>query len=158
MRIISFHVKNLDNFLEKLEELGYIVEFGAHSVLLDHSELTDITVKKGDAVEMVIIAHYITPYYRVETMNISDEDKYLEELLKIKHSSEKWKVPVNPIIAIIMSDNKELSDLINNYLDDYPVEDAEELLKHYRKKNPKHSNIPKLLLARILDELSIYEG
>ncbi|ADI32401.1 hypothetical protein [Staphylothermus hellenicus] len=159
MKIISFHIKNLDGFLEKLKDLGYSIELGAHSVLLDHSELTSITVKKKGSIELILIIHYITPYYRVETMNISDEDKYLKELIRIKHSGEKWKIPVNPVIGVVMADNnEELMKMINDYKDDYPVKDADKLLDHYRSRNPRYQNIPRLLLARILDELSGYRG
>ncbi|ABN70258.1 hypothetical protein Smar_1163 [Staphylothermus marinus F1] len=158
MKIISFHIRNLDSFLEKLKELGYSIEFGAHSVLLDHSELTSITVKKEDSIELILIVHYITPYYRAETMNISDEDEYLKELIKIKHSGEKWKIPVNPVIGVVMTDKKELIRMINEYKDDYPVKDADKLLDHYRSRNPKYKYIPRLLLARILDELSRYRS
>jgi hypothetical protein len=151
MRIISFNVKDLDKFTELLKSKGYSVEYGPHAVLLDHSELSTITVKKNNDVLMILIAHYITPYYRVEVSGVSSEDEYLEKLISVKHSGEKWSIPVNPLIALIY--NNELLDLVSNYSDSYPISDGEKLVKYYREHNPGYENIPKILVARLIERL-----
>ncbi len=150
-KIISFNVKDLDEFLGLLRSKGYSIEYGPHAVLLDHSELSTITIKKNNDVLMILIAHYITPYYRVEVNGVSDEDEYLEELINIRHSGERWRIPVNPIIALVYSD--ELLDLISKYSDSYPVNDGERLVRYYREHNPGYENIPKILVARLIDGL-----
>jgi hypothetical protein len=151
MKIISFNVKDLDRFLELLKSRGYSIEYGPHAVLLDHSELSTIIIRKNNDVLMTLVAHYITPYYRVEASGVSDEDEYLEKLISIKHSGEWWRIPVNPLIAIIYDD--ELLDLLNNYADSYPISDGERLVRYYREHNPGYENIPRILVARLIDGL-----
>jgi len=154
MKIVSKKVRDLDSFTKYFMEKGFSVEQGVHSVLLDHSELATIRFKREGADAAVAVVHYISPYYRVEMMNISDENKYLEELLKIKHSGEKWSIPVNPVIMILIDEN--LLNIVEEYRDEYPINDGEKLVKHYKDKNPGYKSIPQTLLARVLEELGYY--
>ncbi len=149
MRIISIEVKDLDKLLEKIKATGLDVEYGPHAVLLDHSEVAGVRVKAGDTDKAVIIAHYITPYYRAELSGKTSDDEYLEELLKIKHSGENWRIPVNPLIVIVFDD--ELVKLLEEYSDEYPVPDGARLVEEYRSRNPGYENIPRSLLARMID-------
>ncbi|OYT40899.1 MAG: hypothetical protein B6U89_00725 [Desulfurococcales archaeon ex4484_58] len=151
MKIITLNVKNLDKLVKELESKGYSIEHGSHAVLLDHSELTSFRVRKNGKEYGVFIIHYITPYYRVEASNIVDDEEYLRRLIEIRHSGEKWGIPVNPIYAIIFND--EIINFLENYNDDYPVKDGEELVNVYRRRNPNYKSIPYTLLAKILDEL-----
>jgi len=144
-------VKDLFKFIDYLRKHDYTVEEGAHSVLLDHSELADYKILKNNSIHGLMVAHYITQYYRVEALNINDNDEYLRELLKVKHSGEKWAIPVNPVIIIDLSN--ELINVVSNYVDEYPVEDGEELVRNYRSRNPRYESIPRILLAKLLDEL-----
>ncbi len=152
MKIVVVDVRDFNNFIEILRSKGYDLKYGFHAVLLDHSELTNIKVMKNDHLVAIIIVHYITPYYRVEVKNIVDDDKYLRELISIKHSGEKWSIPVSPVIIILF--DEEVFEIINSYRDDYPVEDGYELVNHYRRRNPKYKSVPQSLLARVLEELS----
>ena len=152
MRIVELKVKDLEYLLKKVRELGYVVEQGPHAVLLDHSELSSYVVKKDSKIVAEIIAHYLTQYYLAEVKGASSDDEYLRELLRIKNSGVKWSIPVNNVLVIIHSDDKEFLDFINNYSDVFPVENGEEIITYYREKNPEYIKIPRILLARLLDE------
>ncbi|MCD6300631.1 MAG: hypothetical protein J7L82_01000 [Staphylothermus sp.] len=152
MRIVKLEVKDLENLLKKVREHGYVVEQGPHAVLLDHSELSSYVVKKDDKVVAEIVAHYLTQYYLVEMKEVSNDDDYLREPLRIKNSGVKWSIPVNDVLVIIHIDDNEFIDLIEKYSDVFPIENGEEVIKHYKEKNPGHTKIPNILLARILDE------
>lgn len=153
LRIILLDVKDKNKFINTFTEAGYNVEEGPHTVLLDHSELTSYKVKKDNKLYAVLIIHYITPYYRVELENIRDDNEYLKKLIRIRHSNEKWEIPVNPVITVVLDDS--ITDLLSNYKDDYPVNDGEELVNKYRSKNPNYAEIPRILLARVLEELGL---
>ncbi len=152
MKIVELKVKDLKYLLNKIRELGYIVEQGPHAVLLDHSELSSYVVKKDNRIIAEIIAHYLTQYYLAEIKGASNDDEYLKELLRIKNSGINWSIPVNNVLVILHNDDKEFLDLINNYSDVFPVENGEEIIMHYREKNPEYTKIPRILLARLLDE------
>ena len=153
MKIVLLSVKDKDRFIEAFREKGYEVEEGSHTVLLDHSELISYKVRKNNEVYAVLIIHFITPYYRVELENIKDENEYLRKLLRVKHGNEKWGIPVSPVIIVVLND--EVISLVENYSDDYPVSDGEELVNKYRSRNPGYEDIPRILLARVLEELSL---
>lgn len=152
MKIISKAVRDLDRLLDYLKEKGYDLEEGSHIVLLDHSEVSRLALIKDGRTAAIAIVHYLSPYYRVETKGIKDEDKYLEELLMIKHSGENWRIPVEDVVFVVFDEG--LEDLLSSYSDEYPVGDAEALVRHYLSRNPKGKEILRVLLARILDELS----
>jgi len=153
VKVLLVDVKNLENLVNTLKEKGYKLELGPHSVLLDHSEVLSISVMRSSSREAIIIAHYITPYYRVETLNIDSDEAYLKELVKVKYSGEKWSIPVNPVIVLAFSE--DLVRILENYRDDYPVPDGEDLVKEYRRRNPGYAEVPRLLLARFLEKLDL---
>jgi hypothetical protein len=150
-RIIEYEkVKNLNEFIGKLSESGYIVEHGPHVVLEDHSELSTIKVSRDDKFVAYIIAHYITQYYRAVLDNsYSNDQSFMEKLLELKYSSEKWSIPVNPLYIVVF--DEELLSFLNIYDDTYPVEDGENLVKEYRSRNPHYKSIPRIAVARIIE-------
>lgn len=152
MKIVRFNVKNLLNLERYLREKGYRVEHGPHIVLLDQSELSSIKVLDSVGKEVcIMITHYVTPFYRVELSNITNDDEYWAKLWEIKRSGEYWAIPVNPIIAVVFE--QTFLDTIEQYRDEYPVNDGEHIVNEYRRRNPNYKNVPNTLLARILDEL-----
>jgi len=150
-RIIEFEeVKNLDKFISKLSESGYFVEHGPHVVLEDHSELSAIKVFRDEKFVAYIIAHYITQYYRAVLDNsYSDDRSFMDKLLELKHSSEKWSIPVNPLYIVVF--DEEFLSILNSYDDAYPVEDGENLVKEYKSRNPHYKSIPRIAVARIIE-------
>ena len=143
-------VKNLDKFIHKLSESGYLVEHGPHAVLEDHSELSTLKVFKGDKVIAYIIAHYITQYYRAVVDNsYSDDQRFLDKLIELKHSGEKWGIPVNPLYVVVF--DEEIMNILRDYEDSFPVEDGENLVNEYKNRNPNYRNIPRIVLARIVE-------
>ena len=152
MRIVELEVKDLGYLLKKLKEFGYFIEQGPHAVLLDHSELSSYIIKRENKVIAEIIAHYLTQYYLAEVKGVSNDNEYLKELLRIRDSGIRWSIPVNNVLVIILSEDKEFLDFINNYSDAFPVENGEEIIMYYREKNPGYTKIPRILLARLLDE------
>ncbi len=153
MKIMLIDVKDLEKLFEWFRNHGFELEYGPHTVLLDHSELISVRIKRDGREAGFLIAHYITPYYRVEAKDVEDEEEYLRELLRVKHGDEKWSIPVNPVILVSLRD--ELVKEIENYSDEYPVDDGEKLVKTYRDRNPGYDRIPRVLLARLLDDLGI---
>ena len=151
MKIVLLNVKNRDSFISAFEKSGYEVEPGPHTVLSDHSELTSYKIVKNGEEHAIAIMHFITQYYRAELKNTVNDDEYLEELLRIKYSGEKWGIPVSPVIVVVLKE--DVLNIIENYSDDYPVEDGEKLVNTYRRRNPGYENIPRILLARILEDL-----
>jgi hypothetical protein len=147
--IVKKDIRDLNRFLRGLEDSGYTVEEGAHAVITDQSEIQSFRVLADGETAGIIISHYITPYYRVEAANISDEDAYLKKLIEIKHSGEKWRIPVDDLIIIII--DEKLIRLVDKYRDEYPVKDGNELVEFYRARNPGFKNVVKSLLARILE-------
>lgn len=151
MRIVLKRVRDLDKFIGYLGEMGYDVEEGAHAVLLDHSELTDFTVKNNGEIAGYIIAHFLTPFFRAELSDSSSDEEYLRKLVEIKHSGEKWRIPVNPLVIIVL--DEEMFRLLEDYSDEYPVSDASSLIEKYVETNPNYRNVPKIALARLLEKL-----
>ncbi len=152
MKIVLVRVNDLDDFTGFIVGRGFSVSRGSHAVLLDHSELETIRISRGDELVALIVSHYISEYYRVEYRGVEDEDEYLRELLRVKHSGEHWRIPVNPLIVIVFDDS--FIDVLNEYrAGEYPVSDGGRLVEHYRKSNPNYKNVPKVALARILEEL-----
>jgi hypothetical protein len=151
-RIIVFDkVRNLEKFISELRGLGYVVEYGPHAVLEDHSELTTIKVYRDSKLVAYIIAHYITQYYRaVASASYEDDKAFLNKLYELKYSGEKWSIPVNPLYIVKLVEN-ELDRLLGSYEDSYPVEDGESLVKAYRERNPNYTRIPRILLARLVE-------
>jgi len=143
-------VKNLDQFIKGLSELGFIIEPGPHVVLEDHSELAVFKALRNGEVEAYIVAHYITQYYRAVLSNsYSNDSLFMKELISIKYSGEKWSIPVNPVYVITLSN--ELVEYIKTYRDEYPVPDGEALVNAYRSRNPDYANIPRIVVGRLVD-------
>lgn len=149
--VISFDkVKNLDMFIDKLGDYGFRVEHRSHVVLEDHSELSILEIRRGDVLKAYIIVHYITQYYRaVISGNHVDDKTFLEKLLEIKYSGEKWSIPVNPVYVILF--DRDVVNVLDNYSDTYPVENGEQLVKQYREKNPGYESIPRIVIARLIE-------
>ncbi len=151
MKIVTKSIWDLDSFIKYLESHNYSVEEGAHAVLLDHSEVLEIYVRRSNELSAIFIAHYITPYYRVELEDISSDDEYLKRLIEVKHSGAKWRIPVNPLIGVVLDD--DVIKLVEDYRDSYPISDGEKLVEHYRSRNPSYNNIPQVVVARLLEKL-----
>ncbi len=151
MKLIAKNVKDLDRFIEYLESKGYIVDEGSHAVLLDHSEISEIYIRLKTNLKAAIVAHYLTPYYMAELEDVDDEDKYLEKLLEIKHSGVKWRIPVNPLIGIILDD--KLLEIFSEYSDDYPTRNGEEIVKEYRSRNKDYARIPRVVIAHLIEKI-----
>lgn len=149
MKIIQINVRDLDSFLNKFIDSNYKVEYRIHVVLTDCSELVSIKVKKENTDVLVLIAHYITQNYLSKT--IGEHEDRVNTNTCDKTSSVEWRIPVNPVIAIVL-DNRVMN-ILSNYRDNYPVDNGEELVNRYRGMNPGYRDVPKLLLARILEEL-----
>lgn len=150
-KLVEFYkVKNLENFVKKLSEAGYLVEHGPHAVLEDHSEITTLKVYAGSKMVAYVVAHYITQYYRaVLSENYADDQAFLNKLFEIKYSGEKWSIPVNPLYIIMLEE--ELMSVLENYEDLYPVQDGESLVEAYRSKNPNYKVIPRVVVARLVN-------
>jgi len=152
LKIVLIDVKDKNSFLATFEKAGYAVEAGPHTVLYDHSELATYTVKKNGEEVAIVIIHYISKYYRVELENPGSDEEYLHRLLELKYSESDWGIPASPVILVAVKD--EIISLLENYTDNYPVEDGERLVNEYRSRNPSYANMVKLMLARILESLS----
>lgn len=152
MRIVEFVVKDLKKFEEYVRNNNLVVEPGPHMVLFDHSELAIMDVKniEGKVVSKLVV-HFITPYYRVESQNIEDDEEYWRKLWEVKRSGEYWAIPVNPIIAIILDES--FTNVIEGYRDEYPINEGGELVDNYRRRNPNYKQVPRVALARVLDSL-----
>jgi len=143
-------VRDLEGFLRKLAESGYLVEYGPHAVLEDHSEISTFKVYVGNELAAYIVAHYITQYYRAFLENYEDSDEaLLDKLLEIKYSGERWSIPVNPLYVIAF--NECLLRVLEGYRDEYPVVDGNRLVEEYRSRNPNYRSIPRVIVARIID-------
>ncbi len=154
--LITLNIKDLKNFLSKIEELGYTIERGTHTVLLDNSEIEEIKLLKDNKVKAIVIAHYITHYYKavIDSSGKKDEE-LLKSLLKAKYSKEKWYTPVSPV-AVITNDNN-IIDFLEKYSDDYPYHYIRKYIEIYRKKNPNSYKMFSGLLASVLEKLYIRE-
>lgn len=150
-KLVEFDkVKNLENFIKKLREAGYLVEHGPHAVLEDHSEIVTLKVYSGNRMIAYVVAHYITQYYRaVLSESYADDHAFLNKLFEIKYSGEKWSIPVNPLYIIMLED--ELTKILESYEDLYPVQDGENLVEAYRSKNPNYKIIPRVVVARLVN-------
>lgn len=150
-QIIEFDkVKNLDKFIVKLSDSGYTIEHGPHVVLEDHSELSTLKVYKENKLIAYIIAHYITQYYRaVVNEGYSNDQSFLDKLFEIKYSGEKWSIPVNPLYIVVF--DEEVLNVIRDYEDSFPVEDGENIVREYTARNPHYKNIPRIVIARIVE-------
>ncbi|MEM0001349.1 MAG: hypothetical protein QXS24_06165 [Desulfurococcaceae archaeon] len=150
-QIIEFDkVKNLDRFIEKLSDSGYLIEQGPHVVLEDHSELATLKVYKGNKLIAYIVAHYITQYYRaVISESYSNDQSFLDKLFEIKYSGEKWSIPVNPLYIIVFEE--EILNAIRDYEDAFPIEDGENMVREYVSRNPQYRSIPRIVIARIIE-------
>lgn len=140
-------VKDLDTFIGKLVTAGLQVEPGPHVVLEDHSELSLISVYRESRLVAHLVVHYITQYYRAVMSNVQSDSEYLEKLLEIKYSGERWNIPVNPVYVVVYDD--EILGLLSGYEDNYPVGDAESILNFYRERNPNYRSIPRVVVARL---------
>lgn len=144
-------VKNLDSLLGSLSSKGYRIEAGPHAVMEDHSEVAVFKGFKDGKPAFIIIAHYISQYYRAVLSNGYKEDQaFLEELLRIKYSGEKWSIPVNPVFIAVLDEG--VTRDLEGYSDDYPVSDGGLLVEKYRESNPSYKEIPRIIVARLLDE------
>ncbi|MGC9121913.1 MAG: hypothetical protein ACP5HP_03125, partial [Thermogladius sp.] len=83
---------------------------------------------------------------------LQDDKEYLRALLEVKYSEEKWRIPVDDVAVVALSE--ELVQMLEGYSDEYPVADGELLVSEYRRRNPQYQNTVRLLVARLLDELA----
>ncbi|WP_440059051.1 hypothetical protein ACSU1N_04490 [Thermogladius sp. 4427co] len=152
VRIYSLTVKDADRFIDTLKNAGFSIEEGPHAVLLDQSELLSIKILKENSIRGYIVLHYITPYYKAELTSARTDKEYLESLIQIKHSGEKWRIPVEDITIIVLDDG-ELEEIIQKYVDDYPVPEGGSLVEEYRRRNPDYKVVSRVLVGRLLDEI-----
>lgn len=146
-------VKNLDKFINELTNSGFRVEPGPHVVLEDHSELCLYRVLRESKLVAYVVAHYITQYYKAVLSSADSDKEFLRKLLEIKYSGETWSTPVNPVYVVLFSD--ELLEFLNNYKDEYPSEDIAFIVGTYRSRNPNHKLIPRIVIARLTEELGL---
>lgn len=143
-------VHDLGYFLRKLNDAGLTIEHGPHIVLEDHSEISTLKLYKEGRLIAYVVAHYITQYYRaVLSENQGNDIAFLEQLLRIKHSGERWSIPVNPIYMVLI--DSEFANILEKYEDSYPINDGEKLVETYRSKNPNYKHIPRVVVARLVE-------
>lgn len=152
IKIYSVSVKNLSGFIDRLKALGYTIEEGPHVVLEDNSEVSVFKGYRNTELEFIIVSHYLTQYYKAVLENPGSDEEYLEKLLSLKYSSERWSIPVSPIYFIAF--NSSLEEFLSSFKDEYPVENAEEILSKYRSANPNYQKIIEAAVGRIIDGLS----
>ena len=152
LRVVRIPVRDVDKFVEYLRARGYEVEEGPHTVLVDQSEVVSVKVEREGVIQGYAVVHFITPYYRVELRGLQDDKEYLRALLEVKYSEEKWRIPVDDVAVVALSE--ELVQMLEGYSDEYPVADGELLVSEYRRRNPQYQNTVRLLVARLLDELA----
>jgi len=152
VKLITMNIRDLDNLINTVINSGYKIEQGTHAVLPDNSEIEEIYIFKDERLLGIVIAHYISQYYKVIVENEdADDSAILKKLLEVKYSKNKWRTPVSPI-AILIADN-ELVDVLEKYEDEYPCDDARRLSNLYKEKNPINKDIISGLLARALEKL-----
>jgi len=152
IKIYSLDVKNLSGFIDKLKALGFTIEEGPHVVLEDNSEVSVFKGYRSSELEFIIVSHYLTQYYKAVLENPVSDEEYLEKLLTLKYSGERWSIPVSPVYFIAF--NTSIEEFLSSFKDDYPVEKAEEILSKYRSANPSYKKIIEAAVGRILDGLS----
>ena len=151
VKLITTNIRDLDKLINTVINSGYRIEQGTHAVLPDNSEIEEIFIFKGERLHGIVIAHYISQYYKVIVENENaDDSTILKKLLEVKYSKNKWRTPVSPI-AILTDD--ELVDILEKYKDEYPCDDARKLSNFYKEKNPVNKDIISGLLARALEKL-----
>jgi len=151
IKLITTNIRDLDKLINTVINSGYRIEQGTHAVLPDNSEIEEICIFKGERLHGIVIAHYISQYYKVIVENENaDDSTILKKLLEVKYSKNKWRTPVSPI-AILTDD--ELVDILEKYKDEYPCDDARKLSNFYKEKNPVNKDIISGLLARALEKL-----
>ncbi|RLG83137.1 MAG: hypothetical protein DRO40_05620 [Thermoprotei archaeon] len=151
IKLITTNIRDLDKLINTVINSGYRIEQGTHAVLPDNSEIEEIFIFKGERLHGIVIAHYISQYYKVIVENENaDDSTILKKLLEVKYSKNKWRTPVSPI-AILTDD--ELVDILEKYKDEYPCDDARKLSNFYKEKNPVNKDIISGLLARALEKL-----
>ncbi|WFO75529.1 hypothetical protein J4526_01125 [Desulfurococcaceae archaeon MEX13E-LK6-19] len=152
-KLLVMNVKDLDNFIKYLKEKGYNIIEGQHAVLTDNSEIEEFHIIKNNELKGLMLAHYITPYYKtiIENKDKSDEE-ILKALIKTKHSTEKWRTPVNPIALII--EDPTIENAIKDYKDDYPSLDARKYSEYYKANTPDRTTIFSNALSHILSTLA----
>lgn len=155
VKLLRVNVRDLDNLINKVINSGYRIEHGAHAVLPDNSEVEEIYIFKDKEFLGIIIAHYISHYYKVIVESEEANDSVvLRKLLEAKYSKNKWRTPISPIA--ILTDNDELINIFEKYKDNYPCDDARELSSLYKKRNPKNKDIISGLLARAVERFHLH--
>ncbi|RLG84736.1 MAG: hypothetical protein DRO40_00115 [Thermoprotei archaeon] len=156
VKLITMNVRDLDNLINKIVNSGYKIEYGAHAVLPDNSEIEEIYVFKNERLLGIVIAHYISQYYKVIIENEeADDSTILKKLLEVKYSNNKWRTPVSPIA--VLTDDDELVRIFEKYKDEYPCDEAKRLSNIYKEKTPINKNIISGLLARAIENSIPYK-
>ena len=144
-------VRDLGALLNMLSSKGYKIEAGPHAVLEDHSEIASFKGFRNGELAFVLVAHYISQYYRViASGEYTSDEEFLEKLLRVKYSGEEWSIPVNPVFIAVFQD--DVARDLEGYSDAYPVPDGEVLVKKYREANPYYRDIQRTIVARLADE------
>ncbi len=153
VRLVTMSIRDLDRLVKALEDSGYTIEYGSHAVLPDNSEVEEIYVVGSDGVHGIIIAHYISQYYKVIIDHEREDDSIvLRKLLEVKYGGRRWRTPVSPVA--ILTDDHGLIEVLEKYRDEYPCSDAEHYSRIYRERNPDSQRIISGLLARALEKLT----
>lgn len=152
IKVYSLSVKNLLKLIDELKAMGYAIEEGPHVVLEDNSELSLFKGYRSGEIEFIIVSHYLTQYYKAVLESHSTDEEFLEKLLQLKYSGERWSIPVSPVYLIAL--NNVIEEFLNSYRDEYPVKDGEEIVNKYKASNPNYHKVIEAAVGRVLDGLS----
>ncbi|MEM0506357.1 MAG: hypothetical protein QXW58_03750 [Thermosphaera sp.] len=152
IKVYSLTVKNLLKFIDALKTLGYVIDEGPHAVLEDNSEVSLFKGYRGGEIEFIIVSHFLTQYYKAVLESPTTDEEFLGKLLELKYSGERWSIPVSPVYIVTFND--ALEGFLNSYMDEYPIENGEEIVNKYRTSNPNHHKIIEAAVGRVLDGLS----
>ncbi len=153
VKVVFARIHDLYGLLGKLKSSGFEIEPGTHAVLPDNSEIEEMRVVSRGRVVGIVVAHYISQYYGVIADNRDkSDDELLHLLLEAKYGGNKWKTPIEPVA--IISDDKRLLELVEQYSDDYPSEKAREYYNKYREENPLSEKMFSGLIARVLEKFT----
>jgi len=119
--LVSFiNVKNLKRFIEYMRSNNFNVIEDVHSVLEDSSELLIMYVfDERNSLSAIFLVHYIDSHYAsiVDLPQEADDMMLLRSLLDANRSGDFWQTPVEPILAVIFSEN--ILRVISRYCDEY---------------------------------------
>lgn len=133
MPLVIVEAKDLRRLREYLKNLGTELRVGPHAVLPDSSEI--IVIEGGyKGKKLSLVAHYIDNHYAaLQKVPDSADDRTIAEALIKADVEMRWESPVEPVI--ISTESEEMVQILKEYRDDYPGEEAARLVKEYRERD-----------------------